>query len=169
MYRITKTFKWEMAHKLNKSYTKKCRNIHGHSYELEVTLKASRLREGVVEDFTFIKESLITPIVDRLDHSLLLYDKDPIVEHIKNNRDVFGKLLIYTLKDEPTAENIAGYIFYVMKSSIKSSFFRGSIILESVTVRETATSSATVTYAYPKYKAPNYLRVLFNFNRKALK
>ena len=60
MIRITKEFKFEMAHALH-GYDGLCKNIHGHSYKLWVTIRGAVLNErthkkdGMVMDFAFLK------------------------------------------------------------------------------------------------------------------
>ena len=64
MIRITKEFKFEMAHALF-GYDGLCKNIHGHSYRLWVTIKGSILKEtnhnkdGMVLDFSILKNQII--------------------------------------------------------------------------------------------------------------
>ena len=56
MMRITKEFKFEMAHALH-GYDGLCKNIHGHSYKLFVTVKGEikndkgNAKDGMVLDF----------------------------------------------------------------------------------------------------------------------
>ena len=65
MIRITKKFKFEMAHALH-GYDGLCKNIHGHSYKLWVTIKGEVLKEsthkknGMVLDFDLLKRIVIT-------------------------------------------------------------------------------------------------------------
>ncbi|HLU85688.1 MAG TPA: 6-carboxytetrahydropterin synthase, partial [Vicingaceae bacterium] len=78
--RITKEFKFEMAHALI-GYDGPCKNIHGHSYRLNVTVKGkvkngtSDSDEGMVVDFGIIKKIVNELIVDKYDHALVLNDK----------------------------------------------------------------------------------------------
>jgi 6-pyruvoyltetrahydropterin/6-carboxytetrahydropterin synthase len=57
--RITKEFQFEMAHALL-GHDGPCKNIHGHSYKLDVTVKGKVKQnttdpdEGMVVDFTII-------------------------------------------------------------------------------------------------------------------
>ncbi len=59
--RITKIFHFEMAHALN-NYDGLCRNIHGHSYKLRVTLigqpsnDKTSPKKGMLIDFSDIKK-----------------------------------------------------------------------------------------------------------------
>ena len=90
-YRICKTFSFEAAHFLP-AHDGKCRNMHGHSYRVEVVLEGELLedagaKQGMLIDFTDLK-SFTSPLVDTLDHQSLNH--------------LFGS---------PTAEVLAKYIF----------------------------------------------------------
>ena len=74
--RITKQFKMEMAHALH-GYDGLCKNIHGHSYKLWVTLRgavkdeAGHKKDGMVLDFSLLKQMVKPLIIDKFDHSLV--------------------------------------------------------------------------------------------------
>ena len=69
LIRITKEFKFEMAHALM-GYDGLCRNIHGHSYGLNVTVAGYPIDEeghpklGMVMDFGDLKKIVRKAIVD---------------------------------------------------------------------------------------------------------
>ena len=75
--RVTKQFSFEMAHTLD-GYDGACREIHGHSYRLFVTVRGvpcadeSSPKCGMVVDFGVLKSIVNRLVVDRLDHSLVL-------------------------------------------------------------------------------------------------
>lgn len=75
--RLTKIFTFEMAHALS-GYDGACSNIHGHSYQLYVTIIGSPLRDithpknGMVIDFKDLKKIVKHKVIDRFDHALLL-------------------------------------------------------------------------------------------------
>ncbi len=75
--RITKRFHFEMAHALY-AYEGLCRNIHGHSYNLEVTVTGEAGQrpgdpcDGMVIDFHVLKNLVKTHITDRFDHALMI-------------------------------------------------------------------------------------------------
>ena len=75
--RVTKEFSFEMAHLLT-DYDGLCRNVHGHSYKLSVTVRgricqdASSPKLGMVMDFSVLKRIVNEEVVDRLDHSLMV-------------------------------------------------------------------------------------------------
>ncbi len=75
--RLTKIFHFETGHALA-GYDGKCRNVHGHSYRLEVTVigspidDASHVKYGMVIDFGDLKKIVKEHVVDVYDHALLL-------------------------------------------------------------------------------------------------
>jgi len=105
--RITKEFKFEMAHALM-NYNGPCRNIHGHSYYLYVTLigephpEPGSSEAGMVMDFGQLKNIIRTAIIEDLDHALLLNDRTPAseIDALKN----FNKVVLVPF--QPTCENL---------------------------------------------------------------
>jgi len=106
--RVTKEFAFEMAHALC-NYDGPCRNVHGHSYRLFVTLTGSPINDkehpknGMVIDFTDLKHIVKKEIVDVFDHSLVIskaYDK----EKQKIFVEAFGNTIIVDY--QPTCENL---------------------------------------------------------------
>jgi 6-pyruvoyltetrahydropterin/6-carboxytetrahydropterin synthase len=75
--RVTKEFSFEMSHVLW-NYDGPCRNVHGHSYRLFVTLSGTPVNEpghpknGMVMDFTDLKNIVKKNIVDLFDHSVVV-------------------------------------------------------------------------------------------------
>lgn len=140
---ITKEFKFEMAHKLSKSYTEKCQHIHGHSYRVIVTLDSPNLNdEGVVVDFTQVKE-VLSPLFDKLDHSFLCHCLDESLDLIMQLKER-DKRRIFICSKNPTAEHLAAFILAKLKASTISVF------AWKVEVFETATSSAACSYLEPE-------------------
>ena len=80
--RLTKEFSFEAAHALN-GYDGPCREIHGHSYRLFVTVKGrpseteNDPKYGMVMDFGVLKQIVNQEIVSRLDHALVLRPATP--------------------------------------------------------------------------------------------
>ena len=80
--RITKEFKFEMAHALH-GYDGLCKNIHGHSYKLRVTVRGNvrqekgHKKDGMVMDFSVIKDIVKPEVIDKYDHSLVLNADSP--------------------------------------------------------------------------------------------
>jgi 6-pyruvoyltetrahydropterin/6-carboxytetrahydropterin synthase len=64
---VTCTFTFEAAHRLE-WHPGKCRNLHGHSYRLDVTVSGPLDPNGVVIDFDQLTEIVEHEVIDRWDH-----------------------------------------------------------------------------------------------------
>ncbi|RRQ45198.1 6-pyruvoyl trahydropterin synthase family protein [Chryseobacterium sp. SC28] len=109
MIRITKIFTFETAHVLY-NYDGKCRNMHGHSYKLFVTVKGNPINDldnhknGMVADFGDIKRIVKEEIVDVWDHAVLVNAASPHIllgESLQNQ----GHKVIFC-DYQPTCENM---------------------------------------------------------------
>tara|TARA_B110000014_G_C19735731_1_gene383997 strand:- start:67 stop:507 length:441 start_codon:yes stop_codon:yes gene_type:complete len=104
--RITKEFKFEMAHALH-GYDGLCANIHGHSYRLWVTVRGDvkkenkHIKDGMVMDFSDLKSIIKPTIINKYDHSLVLNATSP---HANLDLSAFDK--VYYLPYQPTSENL---------------------------------------------------------------
>ena len=104
--RITKEFKFEMAHALH-GYDGLCANIHGHSYRLWVTVRGDvkkenkHIKDGMVIDFMDLKSIIKPTIINKYDHSLVLNANSP---HANLDLSAFDK--VYYLPYQPTSENL---------------------------------------------------------------
>ncbi len=137
--RITKEFKFEMAHAL-KGYDGPCRNIHGHSYELLVTISGHPITDdnspklGMVMDFGDLKKIVRTTIVDVFDHALVLNSNMPqdLTEKLSEN---FEKVIL--LDYQPTSElMIADFANRIIEN------LPSNVVLKYLLLRETVTSYA---------------------------
>ena len=106
--RVTKSFTFEMAHALW-NYDGPCRNIHGHSYQLFVTVfgetssDQNSTKLGMVVDFSDLKKIVKTNIVNVFDHSVVISSKasQPEIERVEQMFDKF-----YVVDYQPTCENL---------------------------------------------------------------
>ncbi|WP_291098729.1 MULTISPECIES: 6-pyruvoyl trahydropterin synthase family protein [unclassified Flavobacterium] len=107
--RITKKFSFETGHALY-GYDGKCKNVHGHSYKLSVTVigtpivDRSDVKFGMVIDFTDLKKIVIEEIVDQFDHATVFNETTPHIELANElkNRGHHVILVDY----QPTSENM---------------------------------------------------------------
>jgi len=110
--RVTKEFHFEMAHALW-NYDGVCKHIHGHSYKLFVTIIGEPIEDptdsklGMVLDFGDLKKIVKEPVVDKLDHSLVLNrtagEKIP-----DDSNQMYNKVHLFDF--QPTCENLVLYI-----------------------------------------------------------
>ncbi|MEN8115769.1 MAG: 6-carboxytetrahydropterin synthase QueD [Bacteroidota bacterium] len=137
--RVTKRFHFEMAHTLYQ-YDGLCRNIHGHSYNLEVTLAGETKKEpghpkdGMVLDFGELKNIVKSKIVDRFDHALMVNSLVP-ESQINLLKQTTEKLIVVNF--QPTSENIVAYIAEILQQHLPQ-----GVSLFSIRLFETVTSFA---------------------------
>ena len=137
--KITKQFSFEMAHAL-RNYDGLCRNIHGHSYKMDITLAGQPLHDetspknGMVMDFGDLKRLVNEEIISLLDHALVLNAKmDPqLVETLKQH---YEKIVVVDF--QPTTENLLSFIAGKLQQRLP-----GTVALACVRLRETDTSYA---------------------------
>lgn len=107
--RITKQFSFETGHALY-GYDGKCKNVHGHSYKLSVTVigtpitDTSNVKYGMVIDFSDLKKIVKSEIVDKFDHATVFNKNTPHIELAREleSRDHNVILVEY----QPTSENM---------------------------------------------------------------
>lgn len=137
--RITKEFTFEMAHALS-CHDGLCKNIHGHSYTLAVTVigfpryEKKHPDQGMVIDFGDLKKIIKDQLISVFDHALvLLKNSDKTLESELNKN--FSKIL--WVDYHPTSENLL--IDFVRRIQPK---LPQDVILHNLKLRETATSVA---------------------------
>ncbi len=91
---------FDSAHRIWQ-HSEKCRFLHGHTYKVKVKAEGSLNKWGMVADFGDLKDL----IINLLDHKIILFRGDPIVEGLKN---LDQRLIL--LDRNPTAENLAFFI-----------------------------------------------------------
>ena len=139
MFYLTKIFHFEAAHALN-GYDGKCRNIHGHSYELRVTVKGMPITEpgnpknGMVIDFHDLKDIVNQEVMDKLDHSFIIGNNMP-KDFVEITKKHFDKVV--ELPYQPTTENMLADFAEKIKARLPQ-----HVKLYSVTLQETRDSIA---------------------------
>ena len=107
--RLTKEFTFEAAHMLE-GYDGLCREIHGHSYKLFVTVKgepesdSSSPKLGMVMDFGDLKRIVNEQIVGRLDHSFMMRNTLAAEDILTQLSYRFAKIVLTDY--QPTCENM---------------------------------------------------------------
>jgi len=105
--RITKQFSFETGHALY-GYDGKCKNVHGHSYKLSVTVigkpisDSSNVKYGMVIDFGDLKHIVKEEIVNVFDHATVFNKNTPHVELAKELEDRGHNVLLVDY--QPTSE-----------------------------------------------------------------
>ena len=138
--RITKQFSFETGHALY-GYDGKCKNVHGHSYKLSVTVigspisDTSHVKYGMVIDFSDLKKIVKEEIVDHFDHATVFNKNTPHIELAEElkNRGHHVILVDY----QPTSENMVTDFAQKIKNRLPA-----DIQLHSLKLQETDSSFA---------------------------
>ena len=136
--RVAKIFVFDMAHALF-GYDGPCKNIHGHTYKLSVTLMGTPIidnsspKAGMVIDFSALKEIVHEKIIRKFDHALVLNNNSPhkLLDTVLTQQ--FEKIIY--LDVQPTCENLLLHF----KNQL-ASYFTDKIKLVYLKLEETPTS-----------------------------
>ena len=119
MYTLTTMVEFSSAHTLV-GHIGPCKKMHGHNWKVEVEITGEKLDKiGMVVDFKEIRKAT-NLVVDELDHEFL------------NNLEPFSE-------DNPTAENIARYIF----TKLSEEFSNKNVKVNSIKLWETDKSAVS--------------------------
>ena len=140
MIRLTKEFSFESAHALW-GYDGKCREVHGHSYRLFVTIKGEPVSDesspklGMVMDFGELKAIVSREITNRLDHSFVMR-RTPAAEALAESMSSqFTNVILVDY--QPTCENMLSDFAARLRAALPE-----GVELYSLRLHETATSYA---------------------------
>lgn len=101
MMELTTYTELEVAHRLMTAYAQKCRSLHGHRYEVEITVTAQKFNEdGMIVDFKKLKEVVKTVLDDKWDHGSCFNVKDPLVPAVEAS----GSERVHIINANPTLE-----------------------------------------------------------------
>jgi 6-pyruvoyltetrahydropterin/6-carboxytetrahydropterin synthase len=138
--RITKQFSFETGHALY-GYDGKCRNVHGHSYKLHVTVIGkpitdnSHVKFGMVIDFSDLKKIVKSKIVDVFDHATVFNKNTPHIELAKELEARGHNVLLVDY--QPTSEMMIIDFAEIIKKELPT-----HIKLHSLKLQETDSSYA---------------------------
>jgi 6-pyruvoyltetrahydropterin/6-carboxytetrahydropterin synthase len=138
--RITKQFSFETGHALY-GYDGKCKNIHGHSYQLFVTVigkpisNSEHVKFGMVIDFSDLKKIIKEEIVNIFDHATVFNKNTPHVELAKVLSDRGHNVILVDY--QPTSEMMVIDFAKKIKKRLPN-----TIQLHSLKLQETKTSFA---------------------------
>lgn len=138
--RITKQFSFETGHALY-GYDGKCRNVHGHSYKLAVTVignpitDTNNVKFGMVIDFSDLKKIVKEEIVNVFDHATVFNKNTPHIELAKELENRGHNVLLVNY--QPTSEMMVIDFADKIKKRLPK-----NITLNSLKLQETETSYA---------------------------
>lgn len=138
--RITKIFHFETGHALY-GYDGKCKNVHGHSYKLSVTVigkpidNIQNVKYGMVIDFGDLKKIVKEEVVDIFDHATVFNKNTPHVELAEELKTRGHHVILVDY--QPTSENMVIDFAKKIKSRLPQ-----NINLFSLKLQETESSYA---------------------------
>lgn len=138
--RITKEFKFETGHALY-GYDGLCKNVHGHSYKLSVTLLGTPITDpdhvkyGMVMDFGDLKKIVKETIVTPFDHATVLNVDSPHKELADTMESRGHKIM--RVQYQPTSEMMVLDFAEKIKARLPE-----QLKLHHLILRETETSYA---------------------------
>lgn len=165
MFEVKKWIEIDAGHRVP-YHASKCKNLHGHRYRIEATVRAdmlvpdeeARTDSGMVIDFGMLKTFLMQEVHDPYDHKLILWEKDRMCKLLLSGGNPIPSFEIIPVI--PTAENLARFWgekimrrLRVWEIALNTDLFAGTIpgtvpgaegyrlSLVSLEVRETPTST----------------------------
>ncbi len=165
-YLIERSIEINAGHRVALSGASACKNLHGHIYKIVAVCRGPIAeagdQQGMVIDFSFLKQEMMREIHDCCDHAMILGVKDPLVEMFVG-KEIFAAEVcpevaragfyrtatsavgaLYVLPQLPTAEVMAAHWYNKMRGKI-ADCTKGCARLSQIKVFETPTSMA----AYP--------------------
>ncbi len=148
--KITKEFTWCMAHMLA-NHNGKCRNIHGHTYKMQVEITRNEggviknlgnTEHGMVLEFNDLKTIVNEIIVDKLDHAFLYWtdSTDPMEHEIAGILKKYDRKMV-EINYRPTAEEMA----INFRDQINKRIEEHGVYVSSLIVWESPTSFAKIS------------------------
>lgn len=138
--KIAKTFRWEMGHRLPE-HPGGCRNLHGHSYRMQVEVEGTPGENGMIIDFDDMTRA-VRPLIEELDHAFLCRDTDTDLVAFLRTHDMKHRIVPFASTVENISTLFADRLEPVFHEAAQVTAF-------AVTVFETDTSSARVERACP--------------------
>jgi 6-pyruvoyltetrahydropterin/6-carboxytetrahydropterin synthase len=135
---ITRRLEFDAGHRIPQ-HKSKCRHMHGHRYALEVTLSGEVIategasEQGMVMDFSDVKDIALQKIVNFWDHAFLVYRGDSQVLEFLNS--IPGHKTV-VMDSVPTAENLALAAFKILDAAYVD-VYGNNLRLERVRLYET--------------------------------
>ncbi len=127
--RICKVFTWDAAHQLVLPYESKCKNMHGHTYKVEIEVQGDPDEHGIVMDFSELKQRVEAV---SFDHQVLQDIACP------NCANLIAEGWLPSKSTNPTAEHLVLYL----KLKLVEQWRPGDPLIRRIRIWETPTSWA---------------------------
>lgn len=116
--KVVKIFTFDSSHLLD-GHDGKCKNLHGHTYKLEVEVSGDIVdhgpKEGMVIDFSDLKAIVKKHVLDLMDHAFLYNRLNERESAIAALLEGWG-LKTYALEHRTTAEMMCQHIFHILQN-----------------------------------------------------
>lgn len=136
---IAKSFHWEAAHRIP-WHEGKCKNIHGHSYKMIVELEGETNPNGIVMDFSELKD-IVKPYIQLIDHTTIISTNDTELLEVFETK----KWKYYLLPFDSTAENLCNYFADIIIKDHRELLSKNNIKAVTVKIAETESAYASIT------------------------
>jgi 6-pyruvoyltetrahydropterin/6-carboxytetrahydropterin synthase len=113
---ITRRLEFDAGHRIPQ-HASQCRHLHGHRYAIEITLSGDIIRtegavgQGMVMDFSDVKNIANAVLVSQWDHAFLVYQGDHVVVEFLASLPEHKTVVLPVV---PTAENLAAEAFRIL-------------------------------------------------------
>ncbi|MBW8371256.1 MAG: 6-carboxytetrahydropterin synthase QueD [Thiobacillus sp.] len=135
---ITRRLEFDAGHRIP-HHASQCRHLHGHRYALEITLSGDIIRtegaaeQGMVMDFSDVKNIANAVLVNQWDHAFLVYQGDRAVVEFLASLPGHKTVVLPVV---PTAENLAEEAFRILDAAYLDTY-ANQLRLERVRLYET--------------------------------
>jgi 6-pyruvoyltetrahydropterin/6-carboxytetrahydropterin synthase len=142
---ITRKLEFDAGHRIP-DHRSQCRNLHGHRYVLEITLRGDLVDtegasdRGMVMDFADVKALAMEHLVSKWDHAFLVYARDEVVRSFLEQMADHKTVVIDRI---PTVENLAAIAFDLL-ANVYDAHYGVNLRLERVRLYETPNCWADV-------------------------
>ena len=116
---ITRRLEFDAGHRIPQ-HASQCRHLHGHRYAIEITLSGDIIRtegaadQGMVMDFSDVKNIANAVLVNQWDHAFLVYQGDHAVVEFLASLPEHKTVVLPVV---PTAENLAAEAFRILDAA----------------------------------------------------
>lgn len=142
---ITRKLEFDAGHRIP-DHRSQCRNLHGHRYVLEITLRGDLVDtegapdRGMVMDFADVKSLAMEHLVGKWDHAFIVYARD---EQVRAFLEQMADHKTIVLDRIPTVENLAAVAFDIL-ANVYDAHYGINLRLERVRLYETPNCWADV-------------------------
>ncbi len=142
MLELTTYTELEIAHRLLTSYAQKCRHLHGHRYEVEITVASpSGLnKDGMIVDFKLLKEVVKEVLDDKWDHGACFNKADRISEFMLKDAE---RERLHLIDANPTLEWMVGTWVEDLNAAFRAK--KVDLVVTKLKASETAKNTVTWT------------------------